>query len=148
MHRTNRVSLAFLVVTLVGGAAPGEGPVPLEKGVRGAGDEGDGQGRDRRQARRVGRGLLHPGQLRPRDLENRAAQFFYMWDDEAFYIGLRCLDRKQANPAPLAATYNGDAVEFYLDTRPGDALRGKDWTAGAIHFFFSPSRARRSSRAG
>ncbi|MHC5536937.1 sugar-binding protein [Singulisphaera rosea] len=72
------------------------------------------------------------------DLMNRAAQFFYMWDDEAFYIGLRCLDAKQANPAPLASTYDGDAVEFYLDTRAGDALKGKDWSKGAIHFFFSP----------
>jgi hypothetical protein len=37
----------------------------------------------------------------------------------------------------MAATYNGDAVEFYLDTRTGDALRGKDWTTGAIHFYYS-----------
>jgi hypothetical protein len=71
-------------------------------------------------------------------LGDRAAQFFYMWDDEAFYIGLRCLDTKQANPGALAATYDGDAVEFYFDTRSGGALRGKDWTDGAIHFFFSP----------
>lgn len=76
------------------------------------------------------------------DLENRAAQFFYMWDDDAFYIGLRGLDKKQANIAPLASTYDGDAVEFYLDTRPGGALKGKDWTAGAIHFFFSPFEGR------
>jgi len=34
------------------------------------------------------------------DVKNRAAQFFYMWDDEAFYAGLRTLDEKQANPAP------------------------------------------------
>src|SRR5258708_357676 len=60
-----------------------------------------------------------------------------MGDDEALYIGLRCLDEKQANPAALPATYNGDAVEFYLDTRSGDALRGKDWTTGAIHLYFS-----------
>src|SRR5262249_35534810 len=42
------------------------------------------------------------------------------------------------NPGALPATFDGDAVEFYLDTRQGDALRGKDWTDGAIHFFFSP----------
>src|SRR5262249_11487264 len=69
---------------------------------------------------------------------NRAAQFFYMWDDEAFYIGLRCLDKKQANPAPLQSSFNGDAVEFYLDTRAGDALRGKEWSTGAIHFYYTP----------
>lgn len=73
-----------------------------------------------------------------RNLENRAALFFYMWDDEALYIGLRCLDQEQANPAELAKTQDGDAVELYLDTRPGDALRGKDWTAGAVHLFYSP----------
>ena len=44
-----------------------------------------------------------PVQYNHRDVENRAAQFFYMWDDEAFYIGLRCLDKKQANPAALDA---------------------------------------------
>ena len=32
-----------------------------------------------------------------KDLKNRAAQFFYMWDDEAFYAGLRTLDAKQTN---------------------------------------------------
>lgn len=72
----------------------------------------------------------------PRPLE-RAAQFFTMWDDQAFYIGLRCLDTKQGNSAPLGATFNGDAVEFYLDTRAGDSLRAKDWSTGAIHFYFS-----------
>ena len=78
---------------------------------------------------------LHYGHVRPLE---RASQFFYMWDDEAFYVGLRCLDTKQANPAALAASFNGDAVEFYLDTRAGDALRSKDWTKGAIHFYYTP----------
>src|SRR3989442_7999919 len=35
----------------------------------------------------------------PKDLRNRAAQFFYMWDEEAFYAGLRTLDEKQWNGA-------------------------------------------------
>src|SRR5262245_40320201 len=50
------------------------------------------------------------------DLENRAAQFFYMWDDEAFYSGLRTLDKKQANPAADDQLWGGDAVEWYFDT--------------------------------
>lgn len=113
-------------------------PVPLAPGVRGLVTRAvgqmtiDGKLDEWSEAFCTPVGYSHP------DLENRAAQFFYLWDDEAFYIGLRALDRKQANPAPLAATYDGDAVEFYLDTRPGDALQGKDWTPGAIHFFFSP----------
>src|SRR6188768_3904232 len=33
-------------------------------------------------------------------LRDRAAQFFYMWDDEAFYAGLRTLDRNPFSSAP------------------------------------------------
>ncbi|MEK6236452.1 MAG: hypothetical protein N2C14_17225, partial [Planctomycetales bacterium] len=44
------------------------------------------------------------------DVSNRAAQFLYMWDDEAFYAGLRTLDRKQANMAPDDRLWEGDAV--------------------------------------
>ena len=71
-------------------------------------------------------------------INDRAAQFFTMWDDDAFYIGLRALDTKQANPGQPASLWNGDSVEFYLDTRLGAGLRGKDWTDGAIHFYFTP----------
>lgn len=71
-------------------------------------------------------------------LANRAAQIFYAWDDQAFYIGLRALDQKPGNIGQMPSLWNGDAVEFYLDTRAGAALRGKDWTKGAIHFFFTP----------
>lgn len=72
------------------------------------------------------------------DLLNRAARFFYLWDKDALYIGLRALDQKRANVGRSGDVWNGDAVEFYLDTRPGSALRGKDWSEGAIHLFFSP----------
>jgi hypothetical protein len=71
-------------------------------------------------------------------LAERSAQFYYLWDDDAFYVGLRCLDSKQANPGQTSSLWNGDAVEFYLDTRSGETLRGKDWTEGAIHFYFTP----------
>ena len=52
-------------------------------------------------------------------VEERAAQFFYMWDDEAFYAGLRTLDTKQANHAPDDRLWEGDGVEWYFDTRRG-----------------------------
>lgn len=116
----------------------GDDPVPLAKGVRGLVTRAagkiviDGKLGEWSEAYCTPISYNHP------NVANRAAQFFYVWDDEALYIGLRCLDQKQANPAPLPATYDGDAVEFYLDTRPGSALRGKDWSPGAIHFFFSP----------
>src|SRR5688572_17510417 len=61
------------------------------------------------------------------DLRNRAAQFSYMWDDEAFYAGLRTLDQKQANPAPDDRLWEGDAVEWYFDTRRGNGFRGQTW---------------------
>jgi hypothetical protein len=72
------------------------------------------------------------------DLLNRAAQVFYLWDEKALYIGLRCLDQKPANVGTKGSLWNGDAVEFYLDTRAGPALREKDWSKGAIHLFFTP----------
>jgi hypothetical protein len=133
-----RAGLLVLGMGLVGPASGDETPVALAPGVRGLVTKApvkvvmDGSLREWSEA------FCTPVHYGHRDPENRAGQFYYQWDDEAFYIGLRCLDAKQANPAPLGATFNGDAVEFYLDTRSGDALRGKDWTAGAIHFFFSP----------
>src|SRR5207244_6320322 len=50
-------------------------------------------------------------------LRNRAAQFFYLWDDEAFYAGLRTLDEAPANFADDNHLWEGDAVEWYFDTR-------------------------------
>lgn len=71
------------------------------------------------------------------DLKNRAAQFFYMWDDEAFYAGLRTLDAKQANPAPDDKLWGGDAVEWYFDTRRGPEFRSKNWGPGAVHMYWT-----------
>jgi hypothetical protein len=71
------------------------------------------------------------------DLANRAAQFFYMWDDEAFYAALRTLDQKQANPAPDDRLWEGDGVEWYFDTRRDDKFRGHDWGPGAVHMYWT-----------
>jgi hypothetical protein len=71
-------------------------------------------------------------------LDDRAAQIYYAWDEKALYIGLRALDRHRVNAAPLDYIHDGDAVEFYIDARPAPALRGKDWTKGAVHMFFTP----------
>ena len=129
---------ALLALVLGQGMALGDEPAPLAKGVRGLVTRASGKVVIDGKLNEWSDAFCTPVHYNHGNLENRAAQFFYMWDDEAFYIGLRALDKKQANPAPLPATFNGDAVEFYLDTRAGDALRGKDWTTGAIHFFFSP----------
>ncbi len=71
------------------------------------------------------------------DLENRAAQFFYMWDDTAFYAGLRTLDKKQANPAPDNKLWEGDGVEWYFDTRRGETFRDMTWGPGAVHMYWT-----------
>src|SRR5580765_6918300 len=61
------------------------------------------------------------------DLKNRAAQFFYMWDDEAFYAGLRTLDTKPFSSANDNPLWEGDAVEWYFDTRQDANFRSQAW---------------------
>ena len=72
-----------------------------------------------------------------RNLDDRAGQFFYVWDREALYVGLRTLDTKVANPGGPRAIFDGDAIEFYLDTRSDGKFRSKDWTEGAVHLHMS-----------
>ena len=78
-----------------------------------------------------------PGEYFNPDLKNRACQFFYMWDDEAFYAAYRALDEHPANNADDAHLWEGDAVEWYFDTRRGDDFRGKDWGKGAVHCYWT-----------
>jgi hypothetical protein len=59
-------------------------------------------------------------------IKERAAQFFYMWDDQAFYAALRTLDTKQF-----------DGVEWYFDTRRGDDFRSLNWGKGAVHMYWT-----------
>src|ERR1700693_3842889 len=56
------------------------------------------------------------------DFANRGGQVFFLWDDDNLYIGLRCLDQHPAHIGAKNQIWNGDAVEFYLDTRRGDRL--------------------------
>ena len=74
-------------------------------------------------------------------LKDRAAQFFYMWDDEAFYAGLRTLDRNPHSSADDAHLWEGDAVEWYFDTRQNAEFRSHDWpktaSPGAVHCYWS-----------
>lgn len=70
------------------------------------------------------------------DLKNRAGQFFFLWDDEAFYVGLRTLDEKRYSPEhPL---WEGDAVEWYFDTRRDERFLNRQWGKGSVHCFFTP----------
>jgi hypothetical protein len=70
-------------------------------------------------------------------VKERAAQFFYMWDDEAFYAALRTLDTKQANHAPDDRLWEGDGVEWYFDTRRDENFRGPTWGQGAVHCYWT-----------
>jgi hypothetical protein len=73
--------------------------------------------------------------------KERAAQFFYMWNDEAFYAALRTLDTKQANHAPDDRLWEGDGVEWYFDTRRDENFRGLDWGKGAVHMYWTGYKA-------
>lgn len=124
--------------------APADDKVPLAPGVRGLVTRAPGGGIqvDGKLAE-WGRAFCTPVHYNHPQIDDRAAQFSYAWDDAALYIGLRALDRHRANVAPLEIIADGDAVELYLDTRPGPALRGKDWTPGAVHLFFTPFEGER-----
>jgi hypothetical protein len=70
------------------------------------------------------------------DAKNRAAQFYYVWDDMAFYLAVRTLDEHPFSPRELFWT--GDAVEWYFDTRPDTVEKRLKWGQGAVHCFLSP----------
>ena len=74
------------------------------------------------------------------NVRERAAQFFYMWDDEAFYAALRTLDTKPANHAPDDRLWEGDGVEWYFDTRQDTNFQSTAWptntSAGAVHCYW------------
>jgi hypothetical protein len=72
------------------------------------------------------------------DFANRGGQFLYLWDDQNLYIGLRCLDQKPGHFGTDQQIWNGDAVEFYLDTRRGDKFGAKEFGPGTLHLFYTP----------
>jgi len=72
------------------------------------------------------------------DFANRGGQFLFLWDEQNLYIGLRCLDQKPAHIGPDNQIWNGDAVEFYLDTRRGEKLGAKAFGPGTLHCFYTP----------
>src|SRR6267378_579190 len=72
------------------------------------------------------------------DFANRGGQFLYLWDERNLYIGLKCLDQKPAHIGTDNQIWNGDAVEFYLDTRTGDKLGAAAFGPGTLHMFYTP----------
>jgi hypothetical protein len=127
----------LLVLSMLGlpcAAAPGQ---ELAPGVRGLATRApdkvviDGDLSEFKDAFCTPINYFHP------DANNRAAQFFYMWDEQAFYAGLRTLDQKRANLAPDDRLWEGDGVEWYFDTRRGEKFRSKEWTNdGSVHCYW------------
>ncbi len=72
------------------------------------------------------------------DVANRLGEFLFLWDDQNLYVGLRCLDRHPAHFGTDNQIWNGDAVEFYLDTRRGERLGGAQFGPGTLHMFWTP----------
>lgn len=72
------------------------------------------------------------------DFANRGGQFLFLWDEQNLYIGLRCLDQHPAHIGTDNQIWNGDAVEFYLDTRRGDKLGAAQFGPGTMHLFWTP----------
>lgn len=139
MRTATATGMAAIFLTTLGASARADDPeVPLAKAVRGLVTRASGGVVMDGSLKEWGTAYCTPVHYNHANPAERAAQFRYQWDADALYIGLRCLDTKRANPGKGGAVYNGDAVEFYLDTRPGDSLRGKDWTEGAVHLFYSP----------
>ena len=71
------------------------------------------------------------------DFFNRAALIYFLWDDQALYIGKRALDRNPTHTANDKALYDGDAIEFYLDTREGAELGNPEFKPRTLHMFFT-----------
>ena len=72
------------------------------------------------------------------DFANRGGQLLFLWDENNLYIGLRCLDQKPAHVGPDNQIWNGDAVEFYLDTRRAEKLGAAQFGPGTLHCFWTP----------
>jgi hypothetical protein len=72
------------------------------------------------------------------DFADRGGLVFFLWDEENLYVGLECLDRHAAHVGPDNQLWNGDAVEFYLDTRRGDRLGAADFGPATLHMFWTP----------
>ncbi len=72
------------------------------------------------------------------DFANRGAQFLFLWDEQNLYVGMRCLDQHPADNGNDRQLWNGDAVEFYIDTRRGADFAARDYTPGSLHMYWTP----------
>ncbi|HZQ45438.1 MAG TPA: sugar-binding protein [Verrucomicrobiae bacterium] len=129
----------FFVSLSLGQAA--DHPTPLAPGVRGVATRAPANMKMDGDLSYFKDAFCTPVEYFNADLKNRAGQFFFMWDDEAFYAGLRTLDTKPANNSDDDHLWEGDAVEWYFDTRQDENFRSHDWGgpggAGAVHCYWT-----------
>jgi hypothetical protein len=116
-----RVDVSFAQENPLVGLIPKAGPIAMD------GKLDDWQG-----------AFVTPVHVGHPDFANRGGQVFFLWDEQNLYIGLQCLDQKPAHIAPDNRIYDGDAVEFYIDTRRGDQLGAAQFAAGTLHMFWTP----------
>lgn len=126
-----------LALLLLFRVAPGEELRPGVRGVATRAPEGMKIDGDLSEFRRA---FSTPVEYHHGKLQDRAAQFFYMWDEEAFYAGLRTLDTSPFNGAPDNRLWEGDGVEWYFDTRQDESFRSQAWprtpSPGAVHCYW------------
>lgn len=134
LHR-NRCRMAALLIVLLGfpatpcpaGEEPLAGLIPKARGpIKLDGKLDDWEG-----------AFVTPVHVGHPDFADRGAHFLFLWDDDNLYVGLRCLDKKPAHVGPADQLWNGDAVEFYLDTRRGAKLGAKEFGPGTLHMFWT-----------
>ncbi len=118
-----------------------EHPAPLAPGVRGVATRAPANMKMDGDLSAFKDAFCTPVEYFNADLKDRAGQFFFMWDDEAFYAGLRTLDTKPANNSDDDHLWEGDAVEWYFDTRQDENFRSHAWGgpggAGAVHCYWT-----------
>ncbi len=69
---------------------------------------------------------------------NRGGHVLFLWDDDSLYIGLRCLDQNPVHTGANDKLLDGDAVEFFVDTRRGDNLGAAEYRPGTLDMFWTP----------
>jgi hypothetical protein len=109
----------------------------LEQGIRGVMTRATGPVTVDGDLSEFAQSFVAPMEYFNERVTERAAQFFYMWDDESLYVGLRTLDTIPAHAESGTKLYDGDSVEFYLDTRRDERFRNAGWGPGAAHVFFT-----------
>src|SRR4051794_13589831 len=100
--------VALSLATIPFSAPAADSPARLPEGVRGLATHAPKEMKIDGDLAEFKDAFCTPVEYFSGDLKNRAAQFFYMWDDEAFYAALRTLDQHSADNADDGHLWEGD----------------------------------------